>query len=152
MTNNLDLIGDEELLNILSELDVKTQHKYLKRVVSNAANIYTKAAERVIPKRTSKKKPSGKKWHPPGAGKKGIMKKMGKSRKTATVFVGPRTGTGNYETDTWYLKFWEFGTKNLAPSFRITSTYATNKERVEANMYRSIRTIFTRVMNKHKKL
>ena len=153
MTNDasIDLIGDEELLKILHELDVKSQHRILKRVVSDSANIYVKAVKRGIPTRETKLQPSGKRWHPSGTGKRSIMKKMGRSRRTATVFVGPRTGTGNPHTDAWYLKFWEYGTKKMAPNLRITAAYHANKSKVEDNMYNSIRKIFSRVIAKNAK-
>jgi HK97 gp10 family phage protein len=120
-------------------------------LLGDEANIYKKAASRAIPIRKTKKEPSGAKWHPPGAGKKSIMKKMGRNRRNATVFVGPRTKTGDYQTDAWYLKFWEYGTKYLPPNLRIQASYAANKQKVEQNMYHSIRKIFTRTVNKHKK-
>ena len=148
---DIKLIGDEELLKAFRELDYKTQHRRLKQVVSNAANIYVKAARKGIPTRQTKPLPTGKKWHPPGTGRKSMMKKMGKSRRNATVFVGPRTNTGNPQTDAWYLKFWEYGTKHLPPSLRIQSAYLANKKRVEDSMYNSMRVIITRVWNKHKK-
>lgn len=160
MTNDVDiaLIGDKELLKILRELDAKTQQKYLKRVVSDSATIYVKAARKQIPVRRTKLVPpsvmAGKKrskWHPPGTGKKAVFKKMGKSKRTATVFVGPRTGTGDRRTDAWYLKFPEYGTKKLSPRFWFRIAYGANKDKVEANQMQSVRKIITKAWNKYAK-
>jgi len=145
---DIELIGDEELLAVLKDLDYKTQHRFLKRIVSDSANIHVKAARRAIPVRRTKLTASGQKWHPPGAGKKSIGKKMGKSRRTATVFVGPRTNTGSYHNDGWFLKFWEYGTKNSPPNMGITAAYHANKQAVEDNMINSVRKIITRTWNK----
>jgi HK97 gp10 family phage protein len=152
MMNDVDikLVGDNELLSVLKELDYKTQQRVLKRVVSDAANIYVKAIKAVIPVRRTTRVASGEKWHPPGTGKKSPYKKMGKSKSVATVFVGPRTRTGDYSTDAWYLRFWEYGTKHSPPHMRIQATYAANKERVESNMMNSIRTIITKIWNKQR--
>jgi HK97 gp10 family phage protein len=153
---DINLLGDDELLAALRELDQKTQLRYLKRVVSDSANIYVKAARRQVPVRRTKLVPPpvkpGKKrslWHPPGTGKKSIGKKMGRSKRTATVFVGPRTGTGDKRKDGWYLKFPEYGTKKLSPHFWFRIAYGANKDKVEQNQAQSIRKILTKVWNKH---
>lgn len=162
--SDLLLLGDEELLAALKELDYKTQHKFLKKVVSDSANIYVKAARRRVPIRTTKLYPpsvtrqlhptlgrSGKKrarWHPPGAGRKSISKKAGKSKRVATVFVGPRTNTGDKKTDGWYLKFGEYGTGSRPGHFWFRIAYATNKNKVEKNMIVSVRKIIERAWAK----
>ena len=148
---NLELIGDDELLAALREMDYKTQHKFLKRTLNKSADIYKNAVKRAIPKRTTKLQPSGVKWHPPGAGIKSVGKKMGKSKRVATVFVGPRTRTGDYATDGWYLKFWEYGTKYRPPEMKITAAYASRQQEVENSMMSSLRTIISRAWNKTKK-
>ena len=105
MTNDLDieLVGDKDLLKLFGELDVKTQHKRLHQVLNHAANIPKKAVTQAIPIRTEKLYPPSSasrarrsakgqlnKWHPPGLGHKSIMKKRGKSKRNATLFVrGP---------------------------------------------------------------
>ena len=160
MSNDLDLnlIGDEELLKALQQLEYKTQHKYIKRIVSDASNIYVKAAKKQVPVRRTKLYPPpvspGKKrrpWHPPGTGKKNIIKKAGRSKRTATYFVGPRTGTGDRRKDAWYLKFPEYGTKKMPGRFWFRIAYAANKDRVEDNMIKSARKVITRTWNRHVK-
>lgn len=152
---DLKLIGDDELLRILRGLENKTQHRILKKVVSNAANIYVKGAKGVIPRRTTNLTPPsvtmGKKrkpWHPPGTGKKSPIKKAGKSKRSATYFVGPKTGTGDRRTDAWYLRFWEEGTKYLTGTHAIKGSYETNTQSVENNMFRAMRTIMEREIKK----
>lgn len=161
---DIKLVGDEELLRAFRELDYRTQHGRLKQVISNAANIYVKAARQVIPIRTTKVAPPSSgarrraremgvqtKWHPPGLGKRSIMKKVGKSKKSATYFVGPRTGTNDYRTDAFYLKFWELGTRKKTPANRIIPAYEQNTKNVENDMYNSMRVIIERAWNKHRK-
>lgn len=148
---DITLVGDKELLEVLRQLEYKTQHRILKRVVSDSANIYVKAARRAIPVRSDKTQRTGTKWHPPGAGRKSIGKKMGRSRRVATVFVGPRTNTGNYGTDGWYLKFPEYGTKKMGPRGWLQTAYATNKQAVENNMINSLRKIINKVWAKTRK-
>ena len=158
---DITLIGDEELLKIIIGLDRQTQHRDLKKVVSNAANVYVKGAKKVIPRRTTKLVPpsltqgglkrSKRKWHPPGTGKKSPFKKMGKSKRNVTYFVGPKTGTGDRRTDAWYLRFWEKGTRKLAGSFAIQRSYETNDKKVENLMFNSMRNIMVREIKKYAK-
>ena len=155
---DIKLIGDQELLKIIRGLDRQTQHKVLKKVVSNAALVYVKGAKRAIPRRTTKLFPPsvspGKKrkpWHPPGTGKKSPFKKMGKSKRSVTYFVGPRTGTGDRRTDAWYLKFWEEGTRKLPGSHAIRRSYETNEKKVENVMFNSMRNIMVREIKKYAK-
>lgn len=153
MTNDIDisLIGDKELLATLRELDEKTQLRYLKRVVSDAANILVKAEKRVIKARTTKLIPpvSGdpRRWHTPGTAKRSITKKMGRSRRNATVFVGPRAG----KEGGWYLRFQESGTIKERRQGLLKGAFDANKKLIEDNMSASIRKIFTRVIAKHKR-
>lgn len=145
----LDLIGDDELLAAFRELEYKTQHRALKRIVSNAANIYVKAAKRQVPIRKTRLQPTpGTTWRPPGTSRKAIMKKMGRSRRTATVFVGPRTGPRADPKSAWYLKFPEYGTSKMQPFAWFRIAYASNKDKVERNMMKSMRTIIERTWAK----
>ena len=151
MTNDIDinLIGDEELFAALNALDYKTQQKELKKVVSNASNVLVKPTKAVIPKRTTNlTHGKQKKWHPPGTGKKSIGKKAGRSKRSAVYFVGPRTGTGNYNTDGYYLKWWERGTKHRIGTHKIEGAYRANLRNVENHMIKSLRIIWTRAMKK----
>lgn len=160
MTNdvNLDLVGDKELLKIISALEVKTQHKVLKKVVSDAANVYVKEAKSVIPRRTTKLYPPPVRpgrtrgsWHPPGTGKKSPMKKVGKSKKSATYFVGPRTGTGDRRTDAWYLKFWEHGSSKMTGAHKLIAAYKRKTEKATDVMFKSMRKIMEREIKKYAK-
>ena len=164
---SLDLIGDEELLAALRELDYKTQHKQLKKVVSDAANVLIKPTRAAIPIRRTNLTPyntahtteSGvaktsrgyvNKWHKPGTGRRSITKKAGRSKRNAVYFVGPRTNTNNYDTDGFYLKYWEFGTKRMTGRHGIVSAYRANLSRVEANMATSLRRVWERAMKRAK--
>ena len=144
----LDLIGDEDILRAFRELDFKTQHKQLHKVLNHAANIPKKAMQSAIPVRTSKQKESGKKWHPPGTGRKSIMKKRGRSRRNATLFVGPRTRTGNYHNDAYYLKFWELYRPGRK---RVTEATERVLPQTQASIFNSMRTVITRAWAKHTK-
>jgi len=152
---DLTLLGDDELQAILKGLDEKTQQKFLKKVVSDVANIYVKAAKRRVPIRTTKLTPplASRKhgWHPPGAGRASIGKKMGRSKRNATVFVGPRTGSGDKSRDGWYLRFPEKGTRGQAGHFWFRIAYASNMQRVEKAMADSMRKILGREIRKHNK-
>jgi HK97 gp10 family phage protein len=82
MTNSFDitLLGDKELMSVLTNLPYKVQHKVLKRVVNDAANPMVKEIRANTP------------VGPTGNLKKSIGKKAGRSKKSAVVFVGPRIG------------------------------------------------------------
>lgn len=150
MMNDVDikLVGDKELLLAFRELDNKTQHKRLHQVLSNVGNIPQKAMKAVIPIRKDKRNQIGEKWHPPGAGKKSITKKRGRSRQSAVLFIGPRTRTGNYETDAYYLKFWEY----FRPGRKlVTHAIEQSKPRTQMEIYNSMRTIVIRAWNKYVK-
>ena len=155
----LELIGDEELLRAFRELDVKTQHKRLHQVLNHAANIPAKAQRQAIPVRKEKLIPPSSasrarrrtkgqlnKWHPPGLGRKSIMKKRGTSKSTATLFVGPRTKTGSYKTDAYYLWIWD---RYNPGQGRITRASEWSIMPTEQSIYNSMRTIVTRAFKKH---
>ena len=144
----LNLIGDDELLKIFRELDAKTQHRQLHKVLNHAANIPKKAQRDAIPVRASKKKESGKKWHPPGTGKKSTIKKRGRSRKNAVLFVGPRRTPGQYKTDTYYLGIWDL----YNPGLRKLSIATIRSLRpTEKQIFNSMRVILQRAWNKYRK-
>lgn len=154
MTNDVsvDLLGDEDLFKVLNGLEYKAKHKFLKKVVSDAAQVLVKPTRAVIPIRKTNLKPSNSKyWHTPGTGRKSIGKKAGKSKRSAVSFVGPRTGTGNPSTDGYYLKWWERGTKFRTGSRKIEGAYRSNLKRVENNMVVSLRKIMKKEMNKARK-
>lgn len=145
---DLTLIGDDELLAAFRELGFKTQHKRLHQVMSHAGNIPKKAMREVIPVRKTKTNESGKKWHPPGTGRKSITKKRGRSKKTATLFIGPRVRTGNYHTDAFYLKFWEFYRPGAR---RVTAAAERSLPLAQRNIFNSMRVIIIRAWNKNVK-
>ncbi len=156
---SLELVGDEELLAAFRELDFRTQHKRLHQVLSDAAKIPKKAMRQAIPARRSEKlvPPSSSsrarrrsagqinKWHPPGLGKKSIMQKRGKSKKSAVLFVGIRSRTGNYKTDAFYLRIWDL----YNPGKRgIVSAREWSVTPTQQAIFTSMRTIITRAWNK----
>jgi hypothetical protein len=153
MSNDIDikLLGERELMDVLTGLEYKVQHRVLKKVVNDAANVLVKPTRAVIPIRKTKMQPSGQKWHPPGTGKKSIGKKAGRSTKNAVVFVGPRTKTNNYHTDGWYLRFWEKGTRKWRGTNAILSVYRSKLKDVENHMSISLKKIFEREMRKVRK-
>jgi len=80
--NDVDirLVGDEQLLQIIRGLDVKTQHVVLKRVLRDTAQkTFVRALRRESPVRT-------------GNLKRSMGHVTGKNRRVATVFAGPRMG------------------------------------------------------------
>lgn len=145
---DLTLIGDEQVLAAFRELDVKTQHKRLHQVLSDAAKIPKKALRSAIPVRKEKLKPTGDKWHPPGMGKKSVMQKRGRSKKSAVLFVGLRTRTGSYDTDAYYLRIWDLYNPgaNKIVTARDQSVVPTQQ-----NIYNSMRKIIERAWKKHAK-
>ena len=161
MTNDVDirLIGDEELLAAFRELDYKTQHKRLHQVLSHAGNIPQKAVRSVIPVRKEKLSPPSSgararrsgpnKWHPPGLGRRSVIKKRGKSKRSAVLFVGIRSRTGSYKTDAFYLRIWDLynpGKKKIV-SARDWATLPTQQA-----IYNSMRTIIERAWKKHARM
>ena len=78
--NEIQLIGDEELLNALRQLDYSTQHRILKRVLNDSANKLI-----VTPLKAASPVSSGTLRASMGT-------KVGRSRVNAVVFAGPRMG------------------------------------------------------------
>lgn len=77
------LVGDEELMKALTSLDYKTQQKYNKRIVRDAARA-------TIVDRLRKAAPRG----PTGNLKKSMGIVTGKSKRSAVMFAGPRMSHG----------------------------------------------------------
>ncbi|KKM27307.1 hypothetical protein LCGC14_1576060 [marine sediment metagenome] len=154
----LELVGDEELLAAFRELDFKTQHRRLHSVLSHVGNIPAKAMRQAIPVRKEKLSPPSSasrarrsargglnKFHPPGLGRRSIMKKRGRSKGVATLFVGPRTGTGSYKTDAFYLRIWDL----YNPGGRkIINAAEWALQPTQQAIYNSMRTIIQRAWNK----
>ena len=148
MTNDIDikLIGDKEILAAFRELDSATQYKRLHQVLNNAGNLPMRAMRDAIKVRKTKLEPSGVKWHPPGLGKKSIIKKRGRSKKQPTLFIGARTKTGNYRTDAFYLRIWDLynpGNKTIVRARDQASLQA------QRDIFSSMRTIIERAWAKH---
>lgn len=104
MTNDIDitLVGDKELLRTLENLDYATQHKYLKAILRNTS------AKTVVPF-VRQATPRGQ----TGNLRKSIGTITGKSKSTATVFVGPRLShkksrEGNDGYSGWVANILEF--------------------------------------------
>lgn len=88
---DIKLVGDEELNQVLTNLDYKTQHKVLKRVVNDAAQkTIVKAVKAAAPVGKGVK---GTQFSSIGTGnlKRSIGTVSGKSKRSAVVFAGPRT-------------------------------------------------------------
>jgi HK97 gp10 family phage protein len=156
MTNNdvnIDLVGDEELMKVLTSLPYKLQQKTLKKITNNAARTLVSPLRSEIPKRQTNlvNKGANKKFHPPGLGKKSIGTKYGKSRKSAVVFLGPKGPKGDYMRDPWYLKFFEYGARGKNRNLIIAKFFERRLKDVEDHMAKSIRTILTKEFNKLKK-
>ena len=78
----IKLFGDEELLAAFKELDYKTQHSGMKRVLNDVAmKTFVRELRREAPVRT-------------GTFRKSIGTKPGKSKSVAVVFAGARIGDG----------------------------------------------------------
>jgi hypothetical protein len=80
---DITLIGDEELTRVLRNLDYKTQHKVLKRIVNDAS-------QKTIAKELKAKAPNRS-----GRLKASMGTKAGKSKRSAVSFVGPRVPGGS---------------------------------------------------------
>lgn len=152
--NDIDvkLIGDKELMKVLAGLEFKLQQKTLKKVVGNAAQTLVRPLRNEIPKRTTGLvQGKNSKWHPSGLGKKSIGKKVGRSKRSAVYFVGPKGPKGDYLRDPWYLKFWEFGAYGKNRNMKITRFFERNLKNTGAMMIKSIRVIMEREMKKGRK-
>lgn len=147
---NIKLVGDKELLRVFSGLDFKLQQKSLKKVVGNAAQSLVGPLRSEIPKRTTGIANTGKnaKWHPPGLAKKSISKKLGRSRRSAVYFVGPKGPVGDYMRDPWYLKFWEYGARGKNRNLIIKRFFERNLRNTEKLMAKSVRIIMEKEMKK----
>ena len=148
---NLELYGADEILAAFRELNYKTQHKRLHQVLSDAAKIPKKAMRSEIKRRKTKLKPpiiGGAKWHPPGLGKKSVYQKRGRSKRSAVLFVGIKTRTGDYKTDAYYLRIWDLynpGAKKIVTA-RDASIIPTQN-----NIVNSMKTIIERTWKKYAK-
>lgn len=80
---DISMIGDKELLRALENLDYKTQHKELKRILRDTAT-------QTFVKRLRQASPKGK----TGNLKRSMGHVSGKSRRVATIFAGPRMSVG----------------------------------------------------------
>jgi len=76
---DIKLIGDEELMRVLYNLEYKTQHKVLKKIVRDAGQ---KTMVRELKQRT----PVG----PTGNLKRSMGIVQGRSKRSAVAFAGPR--------------------------------------------------------------
>jgi len=104
MTNDVDitLVGDKELHEVLKGLNYATQHKFLKAILRDTS------AKTVVPF-VRQATPRGK----TGNLRKSIGTITGKSKSTATVFVGPRmshrrTAEGDDGYRGWVANILEF--------------------------------------------
>lgn len=96
---NIQVLGIDELLKVLSNLDYKTQQKELKKITNDVGRKVF-----VQPMKAA---------HPYSVIKRSIGIKTGKNRKNAVTFVGPRMGgnenqraSGNYSG--WLANIIEF--------------------------------------------
>ena len=85
----IDLIGDEELLRFLDNLEYSTQQKFLKRILRDTATqTFVKGLRRDAPPSRTLKRSMGH--------------VTGKSRRVATIFAGPRMSLSKAQTDSGY--------------------------------------------------
>lgn len=84
---NINLVGDQELMNALTSLEYKTQHKFLKRIVKDTAT-------KTIAKALKQASPSQS-----GNLKRSMGAVSGKSKKSAFAFAGPRMA-GRFQKQT----------------------------------------------------
>ena len=96
---SIDLIGDEDLLRALNNLNYVTQHKVLKKILSDTAT-------KTFVKELKRESPVG----PTGNLRRSMGKKTGKSRRVATVFAGPRMSHSREKTNYsgWLANIIEF--------------------------------------------
>jgi len=147
---DIELVGDQELSRVFASLDYKLQQKSLKKVVGNVAQGFVAPLKREMPIRKTALTPGGHKWHPPGLGRRSIGKKVGRSKKSAVYFLGPKGPRGDYMKDPFYLKFWEYGQGNSR--LTINRFFESNLTNMEAKLSRSIRIIMEREMKKARKI
>ena len=154
---SIDLIGDEELLKIIHVLEVKTQHKVLKKVVGDVAQkTYVKELRKATPVKS-------------GNLRRSMGKVAGKSKKNATVFAGPRMGGAHKG---WVANILEhakdkrrvpkgqslvwrgFHFKSVGPIKKRTHfkrTLLSTERLANEHMFKSIRTIMEREIKKFAK-
>lgn len=160
MTNDIDikLVGDQELMKVLTNLEYKTQHKVLKRVVGDAAQKTMVGPIRsVTPVRS-------------GTLKSSVGKKAGKSKRSAVVFAGPLMG-GKHKGYVANILEHGKGTKRTPKNSKALSTpwgprmsvagikakpfvrptILANLKNAENHIFKSIRTIMEREMKKARK-
>jgi len=150
---DVNLLGDDELYQVFNGLEYKTQRKFLKKVVGNAAQTIVPGLKKEIPKRTTNLVNAGNsnKFHSPGLGRKSIGKKIGRSKKNVVWFVGPKGPKGDYKRDPFYLKWIEFGAYGKNRNLYITRYLKRNLKKVENHFEKSMRIIIQREMKKARK-
>ena len=154
----LHLEGPDALFKIIRGLEVNTQHKILIRVLNDTAQkTFIKALRREAPVRTGKLRRS-------------MGRVTGKSRRVATIFAGPRTGGRDERHEGWVANILEHAKSGKRyPKGRILATpwgprrsvgpirKRTNFKGVilgtvrqaESHMFKSIRTIMEREIQKY---
>ena len=156
---DITLVGDEELQKILKQLDYKTQHKFLKRVVNDAG-------QKTVVKDLKRDSPRGE----TGNLRRSMGTVRGKSRRNATVFAGPRMGgkhkgwvanilenakpNRRYPKNAKALKIGDNYVKSVGPIKKKTTFRQTIKAAMpaaERHMIKSVRTILEREIRKYKR-
>jgi hypothetical protein len=162
MTNdvNIQLMGAEELLKVLSNLEYKTQHKTLKKITRD---IGTKVF-----------KPGLKKAHPYQQIQKSIGVKTGRSTRVAAAFVGPRMKPYRFQTEKqkqsgthsgWLAQIVEFnkgvnrktakgynrGVMAKVGTGRMLASMKRDLPRAEKHFIKSVKTIIEREWKKFNK-
>ena len=155
MTNdvNIQLLGAEELLRVLANLEYKTQHKTLKKITNDVARkVFL---------------PDLREAHPYDIIRKSMGVKSGRSRKNAVSFVGPRMGgtrkqlaTGGYggwlaniveynkRTDRKTKKGYSRGMMPIKGKGRILAGYKRNMGKAEKYFTTSVRAIIQKEWNR----
>jgi hypothetical protein len=157
---DIKLIGDKELIEALRELDFKTQHRFLKGLLTDSANkTIVKNLRQASPVRTGNLRRS-----------MGVI--QGKSKKTATVFAGPRMSSrrDKSEYSGWVanilenakpgrrypkngvaMKIGDNFVKSVGPITKKTNFKATinnSLKQAEDHLMKSVRTVIERAWNR----
>lgn len=128
--NDIELLGDEELMQVLRSLPGKMGKSIIQRAWTRSAKPVKDAMKSALPEDT-------------GTARRSITTVRGKSYKSPTVFVGPRQGRSRkaksnaaflkgrgatnrqvkqaISADAWYLRFLWRGTKHISPKKGLAS-------------------------------
>lgn len=154
--SGIELVGDKELLAALADMDQKTQITRQRQILKESAKVLIKEEKLNIPRRKPGSKPrrgnSAKQrfkwyaWHPRGTAKRNVIQTPGRSRRTATIFVGPRDGgdVRDPAKDAFYFKWVNEGTKKLQGSHVIERSFYNVKHLIVDSEAKALRQVLER--------